>query len=272
MMPVQPDMGFRGFNKSRSFGGGCCFSGFNRSRPSPNTRKIGNAIVPFPASPFTLSTSLPSAICAELRKASSCEGIESGVGGIAGPLLGLLLGVADTVGIGKHERSFVEVVLRHELRRLVMSARQVERSEPTKSLQKHAKIDAFEVLLAWCATSIVPTYAVGVHLALGDADEVSRQRAVELVWTFRLRCLRANIDPNKIAPVLASIASAVCHSKCIKSALREVVSKTRDVRPRSASHVPESEVGDADSGRVGRRISDPLPTVHEVEREVPMND
>lgn len=173
---------------------------------------------PMPPPALPLSKELPVKIAAAMR-ADSCSGPRRcGVAGVAGPIIAVILGAADGLGMDEGGRATLHLALRRELRQLARvlgaaAATETRTVAAASIVNLRTRSDAFDILISWSQTPGMPTYSVGVHLVLGDADEASREVAEELAWVFRLLCARARINANKEAPMLSSVCEILCASK-----------------------------------------------------------
>eukprot|EP00747_Dinoflagellata_sp_TGD_P165955 gnl/TRDRNA2_/TRDRNA2_188031_c0_seq1.p1 gnl/TRDRNA2_/TRDRNA2_188031_c0~~gnl/TRDRNA2_/TRDRNA2_188031_c0_seq1.p1 ORF type:complete len:275 (-),score=52.32 gnl/TRDRNA2_/TRDRNA2_188031_c0_seq1:383-1207(-) len=195
--------------------------------------------VPVPSTALPADTELAAALASELQAKTGATQVMCAVLGVAGPVLAVVHGVA-TVIANKEEQAQVNLRARQELRRLAHSFPSKQESDDQQAKDKRtfdlllawsatpmgrlahsfpgkqeshdqqAKDErAIDLLLAWSATPIVPTYSVGVHLALGDLDEPSREVANGLAWLLRLSCFRAGGDATQAMPMLATACKAL---------------------------------------------------------------
>jgi len=182
--------------------------------------KAAAKLIPLASLPPQLPSSveLPAKLAAELRAASGGTDLECALAGVVGPILAALLGAADGLGFTERQRQQLHVACRREIRQLqravgpqaALGAAAVpspERDEAT------ARMDAFNVLVAWCSTPALPTYSVGLRLALGEGQEDKdplRMVSTDLAWVFRLLCARARVRDSKEAPMLFAACNALC--------------------------------------------------------------
>lgn len=155
------------------------------------------------------------------------------VAGVAGPILAVVHGAATVFGLDEAATDELNAAARTEVRRVAqrITAECGDSAEDVRAL---------EIALTWCATPIVPTYSVGVHLVLADLDEASSEVASDLAWVFRLACRRAQIDIEKDTPMLATACQALIETGSLtESMLREGIKAAGD----SAAAAPAITVG-----------------------------
>jgi len=145
------------------------------------------------------------------------------VASVAGPVVAMLLGAADGLALSPREMSHVRVVLRRELRSLasVVSKGAVEVGK-MPSLDQDRKVggkqvgrqsaDSFRTLVEWCSMPAVPSYGIGVHLVLGDADDAMCELAKNFAWVLRLMGSRARLNLHKEVPLLAAFCKTLCET------------------------------------------------------------
>jgi len=185
---------------------------------------------PLPSTALPADTELAVALASELRAKTEASQVMCAVLGVAGSVLAVVHGVAIAIG-SREEQAEVNLRARKELRRLACFFWGKQESH---DLVQQAKDDrAIDLLLVWSATPIVPTYSVGVHLALGDLDEPSREMADGLAWLLRLSCFRAGNDATQATPMLATackLLSAPGSSKMEREMLDQLRLQLRSVQ------------------------------------------
>jgi len=177
-----------------------CFRGVVAGTQRQRAPKLVKVALPPPQLPQSIE--LPARLAAELGKAHCGTERQCAVAGVLCPTLAALLGAADGLDLGDEQRELLRVACRRELRELahVMGAE----ASPGRLL---------DVLLEWCSTPAVPTYGVGLRLALNlDADPL-RPLAEDLAWVFRLLCSRQRINARQAAPMLFGTCELLCRSK-----------------------------------------------------------
>jgi len=176
----------------------------------------GNKDVPVPSVPLPVDNELPSKFAAFLKEYGKGSDGMCAVAGVAGPVLAVIHGSATVFGLEESAIDEIHAKARREVRKIakmVMSEVEVAKDERT-----------LDVALTWCATPIVPTYSVGVHLVLGDLDDASSEVASDLAWVFRLACHRAQIDIWEDVPMLAVTCRALTETGILTEAmLRESI-------------------------------------------------
>jgi len=185
--------------------------------PSPERQARGRSkdfalpparVLQLPAGP-ELAPTLASAL-----KQVSASGLRScAAAGVAGPIVAVALGAADGFGLGAAARGTLLVALRQELRQLaeVLGAEgPIEAGVALPVAQQGKRLDVMDVLMEWCACPVVPTYEVGVHLALGDASASAKGAASEVAWLLRLCCARQRVNLGKVAPMFGDLCEVLC--------------------------------------------------------------
>jgi len=145
------------------------------------------------------------------------------VAAAAGPVVAILLGAADGLALDSRNISRVRLILRREIRRLagVINTSVVATEKNTAIKQggeapiggvNSLRADAARTLVEWCSMPALPSYSIGVHLVLGDADDAMLELAEKYAWILRLIGSRARVNLHREVPLLASICKALCES------------------------------------------------------------
>lgn len=178
----------------------------------------GSKDVPAPSEALPADNELPSKFAAVLKE--HCEGSDGmcAVAGVAGPILAVVHGAATVFGLDEAATDEINAKARKEVRNIA------KRVSSEGDIAKDER--ALDVALTWCATPIVPTYSIGVHLVLdgGHLDEASAEVGADLAWVFRLACRRAQIDIWEDTPMLAVTCRALIETGSLtESMLREII-------------------------------------------------
>jgi len=176
-----------------------------------------------------MSTDMISMLAADIHKVSNSDEKQCAVAGVCGPIIAAMLGAAAGNGMPDALCARLRVTVRRELRALARLfgasiASQVTSSQ-AQSEQGRSNADAFNVVLAWAASPIVPTYDAGLHLALGLPGGQVESLACDLAWVFRLLGMRTGIRLERVAPVLTMAAEALCSGKYAQKKLNEALDK-----------------------------------------------
>uniref|UniRef100_A0A7S4QW33 Uncharacterized protein n=1 Tax=Alexandrium monilatum TaxID=311494 RepID=A0A7S4QW33_9DINO len=195
------------------------------------------------------STELPARLAAELQATGCNNNHHCALVGVAGPILAALLGAADGFGFDEGKRARLHIACRRELRQLarVVGPQAASPKAPGwASAGRAARAEPFETALGWCSTPAVPTYGVGVRLALGPLQEgdPARQMATDLAWVFRLLCARARVRDQRQAPMLFAACGALCGSEDVGGRLERAMDLgLRRNRSESLDAVPDEPAG-----------------------------
>lgn len=169
--------------------------------------------VPSPSRSLPIDNELPSRFAAALKEHSEGSDGLCAVAGVAGPILAVVHGAATIFDLDDSITEEINAKARREVRRIAKTVL----SESADEMAKDER--ALDVALAWCATPIVPTYSIGIHLAFADLDEASQEVAADLAWVFRLACRRAQIDLWEDAPMLAVTCRALIETGTLTESL-----------------------------------------------------
>mmetsp|Transcript_56110 Transcript_56110/g.144460 ORF Transcript_56110/g.144460 Transcript_56110/m.144460 type:complete len:275 (-) Transcript_56110:241-1065(-) len=176
---------------------------------------------PAQALQLPLGPELAPKLAAAIKQVSISGSRRCATAGVAGPVVAIALGAADGLGLSAQARSTLGLALRGELRELaqvlgaeVPSEKEAQVGSAWASLQQQGatRMDAFDLLLDWCASPAVPTYNIGVHLALGDADAAMKATSSEVAWVLRMCCARKRVNISKVAPMFGHLCELLCES------------------------------------------------------------
>lgn len=175
------------------------------------------------------STELPARLASELRSATGGTELQCAVAGVCGPLLAVLLGAADGLGLGALQREQLRVACRRELRQLG-EAVGPQAARGTSVVDRElaataARAEPFSMIVDWSSTPAVPTYYVGVNMTVGSSKLSAQERKVttDLAWVFRLLCSRARLNSVGKAPMMTAACDVLCGDGDTKDGLREAI-------------------------------------------------
>merc|ERR1711862_1053371 len=147
----------------------------------PDSSPKGNRKSILPPQRMSLSDELPAELARALREASGDDAMRCGSLGAAGPVVALMFGASDGIGLSEGQRTSLLTSIRQELRTLA----QLLDAPQEDAVPASPSMDVFEVVTAWCATPAVPTYDVGLHIALGTQDAKEMTKATNCAWVLR---------------------------------------------------------------------------------------
>jgi len=233
-----------------------------KAKPSAGHRQTNCTASP-PAN-LPGSAELPVALAMALLRKTHGDMHQCQVAAVTGPVVAILLGAADGLALGPRDISRVRIILRRELRRLSSiintNAVGIEKSSMTKqdceaqiNQVNSPRADAARTLVEWCSMPVVPSYSIGVHLVLGDADDAMLELAQKYAWIVRLLGSRARVNLHKEVPLLASTCKVLCDSnKDLVNSIADVLAMEKSLQRRVSfsefsTEIPEESPEDIDT-------------------------